>query len=107
VGAKFIILVLYVDDILLASSDLNILFETNYFLSKKFDMKNFSETSYIIGIEIQRNRSRGILDLSQKVYIKKNTYQCYNMQSFSPSIAHIVKDDKNTFQCPKNNLERA
>jgi Reverse transcriptase (RNA-dependent DNA polymerase) len=60
-----------VDDILLASNDLDMLFERKYFLSKKFDMKDLGETSYVIGIEIHQDRSRGILGLSQKAYIKK------------------------------------
>ena len=38
-NGKFIFLVLYVDDILLASSDVSLLLETNKFLSSKFDMK--------------------------------------------------------------------
>jgi Reverse transcriptase (RNA-dependent DNA polymerase) len=45
-GRKFIILILYVDDILLASSNLDILFETKYFLSKKrFLSKRFISRS--------------------------------------------------------------
>ena len=36
---KFIFLILYVDDILLASSDVNLLLETKKFLSSNFDMK--------------------------------------------------------------------
>jgi Reverse transcriptase (RNA-dependent DNA polymerase) len=51
-GSKFIILVLYVDDILLASSDLDMLFEIKCFLSKKFDMKDLGEDSFVIGIKI-------------------------------------------------------
>ena len=35
-GSKFIILVLYIDDILLASSDVGLLHETKRFLSSKF-----------------------------------------------------------------------
>jgi Reverse transcriptase (RNA-dependent DNA polymerase) len=106
-GSKFIILVLYVDDILLASSDLDMLFEIKYFLSKKFDMKYLGEISYVICIEIYRDRSRGILGLSQKVYIKKMIKR-YNMQNCSPSVAPIIKGDKfSKLQCPKNDLERA
>ena len=37
---KYIFLILYVDDILLASSDVNLLLETKKFLSSKFDMKD-------------------------------------------------------------------
>ena len=67
---KFIFLVLYVDDILLASSDVSLLLETKKFLSSKFDMKDLSEASFILGIEIHRDRSKGILGLSQKAYIE-------------------------------------
>ena len=45
-------LVLYVDDILLACSDKDMLHETKNFLSSNFDMKDLGEASYILGIEI-------------------------------------------------------
>jgi hypothetical protein len=48
----FIILVLYVDDILLASSNKNLLYETKRFLSSNFYMKDLSDGSYVLGIEI-------------------------------------------------------
>ena len=38
--------------------------ETKQFLSKKFDLKDFGEASYVLGIEIQRDRSFGLLGLS-------------------------------------------
>ena len=56
---KYIFLVLYVDDILLASSDVNLLQETKKFLSSKFDMKDFGEASFVLGIEIHRDREKG------------------------------------------------
>jgi hypothetical protein len=65
----FIILVLYVDDILLASNDKNLLFETKEFLSSNFDMKDLGDVSYVLRIEIQRDRTKGVLVLSQKAYI--------------------------------------
>ncbi|WJZ95165.1 hypothetical protein VitviT2T_013955 [Vitis vinifera] len=70
-GSKFIILVLYVDDILLASSDVGLLHETKRFLSSKFDMKDLGDASFVLGIQIYRDRPRGILGLSQKAYIDK------------------------------------
>ncbi len=39
-GSKFIFLILYADDILLAVNDLGLLYETNKFLSKNFEMKD-------------------------------------------------------------------
>jgi hypothetical protein len=49
---KFVFLVLYVDDILLASSDVHLLLETKRFLSSHFDMKDLGEACYVLGIEI-------------------------------------------------------
>jgi hypothetical protein len=42
---KFIFLVLYGDDILLANSDVHLLLETKNFLSSHFDMKDLGEAS--------------------------------------------------------------
>ena len=63
-GSKTCFLVLYVDDILLATNNKGLLCEMKQFLSKSFDMKDMGETSYVIGIRIHRERSRGILGLS-------------------------------------------
>jgi len=67
--SKFIFLVLYVHDILLTSTDLGLLHETKEYLVKNFKMVDMGETSYVIGIEIFRDRSRGLIGLSQKGYI--------------------------------------
>ena len=58
-NGKFIFLILYVDDILLASSDVSLLLETKKFLSSKFDMQDLGEASFVLGIEIHRDRSKG------------------------------------------------
>ena len=63
-GSKFIILVLYVDDILLAANDKGLLHDVKKFLSENFEMKDMNEASYVIRIEIFRNRSQGLLGLS-------------------------------------------
>ena len=64
-------MILYVDDILLASSDLGLLHETKKFLTKNFEMKDMGEVAYVIGIEIFRDQSQRLLGLSQKAYINK------------------------------------
>ncbi|RVW44023.1 Retrovirus-related Pol polyprotein from transposon TNT 1-94 [Vitis vinifera] len=55
-GSKICIIVLYVDDMLLASNNMGMILETKQFLSKNFDMKDLGEASYVIGIEIHRDR---------------------------------------------------
>ena len=102
---KFIFLILYVDDILLASSDVSLLLETKKFLSSNFDMKDLGEASFVLGIEIHRDRNKGILGLSQKTYIEK-VLKKFGMHKCSPSPAPIVKGDRyGDFQCPRNQYE--
>ena len=45
--------------------------KTKDFLSKNFEMKDLGEATYVVGIEIYRDRSQRILGLSQKSYIEK------------------------------------
>ena len=63
-GSKIFFLILYVNDILLATNDKSLLHEVKQFLSKNFDMKDMGDASYVIGIKIHRDRSRYILGLS-------------------------------------------
>ncbi|KAM1021141.1 hypothetical protein PS2_041989 [Malus domestica] len=49
--SKFIFLVLYVDDILLASSDISLLHATKKLLTESFDMKDLGEAQFVLGIE--------------------------------------------------------
>ena len=105
-GSKICIIVLYVDDILLASNNMRMIFETKQFLSKNFDMKDLGEASYVIGIEIHQDRSCGLLGLSQNNDIEK-VLKRFNMKNCSSSVAPIVKGDLFCeLQCPKNDLEK-
>ena len=105
-GSKFIFLVLYVDDILLATNDLGLLHQTKKYLSQNFEMKDMGEATYVIGIEIFRDKSQGLSGLSQKTYINK-ILERFNMEKCSAGVVPIQKGDKfNAMQCPKNELER-
>ena len=105
-GSKIIFLVLYVDDILLASNDLGLLHETKQFLSQNFEVKDLGEASYVIGIDIHKDRNQKILKLSQKAYIEK-VLKRFRLKNYSTFVAPIVKGDKfNKDQCPQNALEQ-
>jgi len=94
-----------VNDILLASSDKNMLQETKGFLSSNFDIKDLGEASYVLGIEMHRDRSKDVLGLSQTAYIKK-LLERYNMSKCSPTVAPVVKGDKfGDYQCPKTKIQ--
>ena len=51
-GSSFIILFLYVNDILLATNNIELLNKVKIEFSEKFDIKDMSEASYAIGIQI-------------------------------------------------------
>ena len=70
-GSKFIFLVLYVDDILLAANDTDLLIETKQLLFSHFDMKDLGEASFVLGIQILRDRPSGIMRLSQHTYMER------------------------------------
>ena len=56
--------------------------ETKQMLSSHFDMKDIGDASFVLGIQIQRDRSRRILGLSQKSYIEK-VLKRFNIHSYS------------------------
>ena len=70
-GSKTCFLVLYVDDILLATNDKEMMHGVKQFISINFDMKDMDGASYVIGIKIHRDKSHSILGLSQETYITK------------------------------------
>ena len=68
---KFIILSLYMDDILISGNDNEFIKHIKEWLSSNFEMKDMGETAYILGVKISRNRSKNLLSLSHESYIKK------------------------------------
>ena len=103
-GSKNIYFVLYVDDILLATNDISMLHETKRFLSKKFEMKDLGNASFVLGIQIHRDRSRGILGLSQKSYIEINLKR-FGMHDCKPGDTLVAKGGKFSLsKWPKNNF---
>ena len=56
-GRNFLILSLYVDDILLAGNDMEMIVATKEWLSSTFEMKDMGEADYILGVKIHRDRS--------------------------------------------------
>jgi Reverse transcriptase (RNA-dependent DNA polymerase) len=106
-GSKFIFLVLYVDDVLLASNDNNIMRETKKFLFNHFDMKDLDKASYVLGLKIHRDQNKGILGLSQQTYIDK-IIKRYGMKNYKPGNTSVAKEDMFSLdQCLKIELEKS
>lgn len=68
---KFVYLLLYVDDILLICKDKRIIRETKEMLKQEFEIRDLGDAKKILGIEIKRNRDKGLIKLQQTAYIDK------------------------------------
>jgi hypothetical protein len=66
---EYIIISLYVDDMLIFCTSMNVMHSTKHFLTSKFNMKDMGEVSVILDIKIIR-RDNCIM-LTQKHYIEK------------------------------------
>jgi len=76
---SFIILSLYVDDILIAGNNKEIINTTKMWLSLNFEIKNMGEASYVLGVKIIKEHAKRLLDLTLKTYIK-TMLEHYHMQ---------------------------
>ena len=68
-------------------------------------MNDLGEASFVLGIEIHRDRENEVLGLSPKAYLEK-VLKKYSIQNCKSSPAPIVKGDRyGKFQCPRNQYE--
>jgi hypothetical protein len=68
-------------------------------------MKDLGEASFVLGIEVHRDRRKGVLGLSQKSYLEK-VLKKFSMHACNHTPAPIVKSDKcGSFQSPRDQYE--
>ena len=104
-GSKFIIMTLYVDDILIAGNNVEYLKDIKSWLSFNFEMKDMANAIYILGVKISRDRSRRLLSLSQETYINK-VLERFNMQNYKSIGNPIAKRETlSKRMCPQIQLE--
>ena len=102
---KFIIMSLYVDDILIASNSKEYINGIKGWLSSNFEMKDMGEAAYILGVKISRDRSKKLLSLSQEPYINK-ILERFQMQHSKPIDTPIAKvEGLSRRMCPKTPQE--
>jgi hypothetical protein len=69
-GGEGVILCLYVDDILIFGTSLNVIKEVKEFLSQNFEMKDLGEADVILNIKLAREGDGGVT-LLQSHYVEK------------------------------------
>ena len=80
---NFIILLLYVDDMLIVGKDKGMIAKLKRDLSKSFDMKDLGPAQQILGMKIVRERTSRKLWLSQEKYIER-VLERFNMKNAKP-----------------------
>ena len=80
---SMMIIALYVDDLLLASSSRDLLDELKEEFCKRFEMKDCGRARVCLGLEIVRDPSRGLLHLNQTRYAEK-VLERFGMENSSP-----------------------
>ena len=69
-GSYFLLVTLYVDDILFFGNSKDVIHDLKSYLSSQFDMKDFGFVKYITGIEVRRNKVNIRLWLIHNKYVK-------------------------------------
>ncbi|GFQ02696.1 retrovirus-related pol polyprotein from transposon tnt 1-94 [Phtheirospermum japonicum] len=68
---QFVILTLYVDDMLLIGNSMKMVKSVKGLLAKKFDMKDLGPANFILGMQIKRHHEKQKLWLGQEKYINE------------------------------------
>jgi len=79
-----IILTLYVDDLLVAGNDSNVISMVKRKLKQRFKMVDMGEVSLVLGMEMKRNREKGTLTISQEAY-RKSILERFGMSDCKPT----------------------
>lgn len=103
----FIILLLYVDDMLIVGRDSMKIEKLKQELGKSFAMKDLGPVKQILGMKITRDRQNGKLWLSQEKYIEKvlDRFNMSKAKEISTPLAGHFKLNIN--QCPLSEKEKA
>ncbi|GJS34883.1 retrovirus-related pol polyprotein from transposon TNT 1-94 [Tanacetum coccineum] len=102
----FIILLLYVDDMLVAGPNKDRINKLKAQLAREFEMKDLGPSNKILGMQIHRDRVSRKIWLSQKSYVKK-ILQRFNMQDCKPISTLFPTDVKlSSKMSPSSEKER-
>lgn len=83
-GGRKLILLLYVDDLRLASRDIKLVKEVKEALKKTFDMKDLGEAKNILGLQLDVDSANGRIRIGNERYVN-NMLMNFGMQECKPA----------------------
>lgn len=90
-----VIIIIYVDDILIASKDLSELLTVKEHLKKKFKINDLGKVTNILGIKVEREEDTGEIRLNQRKYIEE-TLKKFGMEDCKTASTPLIPNE--TFQ---------
>jgi hypothetical protein len=87
------IIVVYVDDLTIASTNLERIVSIKKALSSRFEMKDLGEIAWLLKIKIQRDRANKTMTLTQRKYIE-DLVERYDMTDATPDLTPQVANEK-------------
>lgn len=88
-----VFLLLYVDDMLVASKDMRKIQRLKESLKSEFEMKDLGKATRILGMDILRDRKKGLLKLSQGKYLRQ-VLKNFNMEGAKPVVTPVSSQHK-------------
>ena len=88
-SGEYIYLLLYIDDMLMASKNRSSIDRLKCQLSSEFEIKDLREVKRILGMEIERDMVKEKVSLTQKAYLQK-VLQKFNINSNTKSASVLL-----------------
>ncbi|KAM1959838.1 hypothetical protein ACFX15_005064 [Malus domestica] len=104
---SFIYLLIYVDDMLIASKNVEEIEKLKKQMKNEFEMKDLGEAKKILGMEITRDREKGLVSLNQRQYLEKLIRKFGVHDSTKPVSTPLAPHFKlSSLQCSKTDKEK-
>lgn len=71
ISGELVYLLIYVDDILIASHSLNVIIKLKAKLKAEFEMTDMDEVNTFLGLTIVRRKDEGVMEISQRRYLER------------------------------------
>jgi hypothetical protein len=99
-GVLVVVVLVYVDDMAVASPKLGKIVQFKESLRKRFEIKDMGELEYILGIQVTRDRAARTIRINQTAYIRE-VLKRYGMADCAAVSTPLVSQERHGSPVPK------